>query len=390
MSVNSEVEHRVTALNAGWYNHLSKVLKQDQGTFLLAQGTLGLSVLDSSGLFRISDAVPPSASVAYFDAGMQSRADSYRMLLSALLPEGGSGLRVALMDKYPKWVEYRERWADDPTTKGTQQEAFEAWANKRLDPDAREAALSAYLLAANSPLNHALEALKAPGARQQFLTSDDTPYWLYVYSATAKGAQEAIARGASATLAFDSSTMDTSLAHTTAKGSASGFYDIFSASAAASFEQLDTMAAASDFRISGSIGKYATLPTGPIGWLSPAEVKRARDARNDASVWDPMAHAGGWGSFFGQPDGSLARYVSQMLLLSDYEIVVKSSAKYSAEQYRRITAEVSGGIWPFFSASAKAVHETRYRQEADGSLTVTYTLPKGLIQIWGVTVDAMN
>jgi hypothetical protein len=385
----SDVENRITELDAGWYNQICKAISVDPATFLLAQGTLGLSGTDSSGLFRMSDAVPPSASVAYFDAGgMQMRSQAYKMLLNALLPEGGSELPQVLKDLYASWIVYRTEWAKNPASKETQLQAFEAWAERNLDPKTKARALTVFMQAANTPLNGALEALNAANARQQFVTSANVPYLLYVYSATIDEALRAVAGGKSVDIAFDSSHMNTTLVHATAEGSASGFYDIFSGGAAGSFEQLNSYAAFSQFEIDGKIGSVATLPVEPGSWFNSAEVKRGYDARNDYTVWDRLANAGNWESFFAPPGGSLARRVSQLILFSDYEIVVKSNANYTAEQYSKIVAEAKFGIWPFFSGSAKATHETDYQQGADGSLIITYKLPKGLVQVWGVTVQS--
>src|SRR5258708_1359399 len=111
----------VTDLNAGWYNIVSKAMGLDPTTFQLAQGTLGLQSSDSSGLFLMSDAVPPVSAVAYYDpAGLSRRSSAYNMLLHALLGEGGSDLSTALGDQYANWIAFRN--AD--TSDKTQQQLF--------------------------------------------------------------------------------------------------------------------------------------------------------------------------------------------------------------------------------------------------------------------------
>jgi len=379
----------VIELNAGWYNEVSKAMSLDPSTFLLAQGTLGLQTSDSSGLFLMSDAVPPSASVAYFDAGgMGKRSQAYAGLLGALLPETGTDLATVLRDKYANWITYRNQyWDKNPTSTMSQEELFAQWANRMLDPRQAQTAINTYKQAANAQLNQSLDALHAKDAQQQFVNSAGQTYLLYPYSATVDAANAAINQGSSVTIAFDSSTMDTSLKNTTAEGSATGFYDIFSGGASGEFSQLDKTAAESEWSIAGTINKYATLVTQAGGWYNSQEVKRAYNAEDDHTVWDPNANAGDWDSFFGQPDGSLARRVSQLVLVSDYEITVTSHASYSSEDVTDIETSAHFGIWPFFSASASATHKTDVTTNADGELVVTHTLPKGEIQIWGVTVE---
>jgi hypothetical protein len=152
---------------------------------------------------------------------------------------------------------------------------------------------------------------------------------------------------------------------------------------------LNSEAAASGWTIKGTIGKAATLMTQPNGgWFNSGEYMRAYNGKEDRGIWDPMANAGDWAAFFEQPQGSLARRVSQLVLVSDYEITVTSQAVYSAEDRTEITASANFGVWPFFSSSASVSHLYESTLDAEGHLTMTWSLPKGSVQIWGLTVEA--
>lgn len=389
MSVSTDTQATVNALNAGWYNEVAQACDLDPTTFQLAQGTLGLQTSDSSGLFLIADAVPPSAAVAHFDAaGLSRRSSAYQELLNALVPETGSDLSVFLKDRYAAWVTYlNQYWVSNPTSTLTQEQVFAQWANRTLDPRTAKQAITTYSLADNSLLYQAIDAFHAAANQQSFVNTAGTAYTLPIYTGTSVGATAAINGGRSTTISYDSSTANTTLSHTTANGSATGFYDIFSGSAGTSFDQLDTTAASSRWTIEGTIGKFATLATQPGAWFTSGEFSRAYNAQNDFTVWDPNANAGDWTSFFGQPNGSLARRVSQLFLVSDYTITVTSHASYSQSDAQTITANASFGIWPFFSADASASQTSQVTLNSDSTLTVTHTLPKGLIQIWGVTVE---
>lgn len=383
----SDVQTIVTNLNAGWYNEVTKQLQVTDPNFQLAQGVLGLQTSDSSGLFLMADSVPQNAAVAYYDpSGLSKRSSAYQMLLAALLPETGTDLAGFLKDMYPNWLIYKVNfYKNNSATTLTPLQIFTNWANQTLDPRQIQQAVTTFQQAASAPLNQALAAMADPASMQTFVGTDQQPYKLYKYSATSDAAVVAINNGGSATISFDSSSMNTTLNNTFAEGSASGHYDIFSAQASGSFEQLNTTAAQQRFTITGTINKYATLAVDPINWFNPSEFSRAYKARNDNTVWDPQANAGTWDSFFGT-NGSLAGRVGEFLLVSDYEITVRSYAKYTQDDYQQIKATANVSVWPFFSASASATHTTDYSLTNEGNLVVTHKLNKGLIQIWGAFV----
>jgi hypothetical protein len=388
MPSNPSIDQKVTALNAGWYNKVAGALGQSAATFVLAQGGLGLQTADSSGLFLMADAVPPSASVAMFEAGGVSKLSSaYGLLLQALRPETNPlALQNELGDMYAGWITYRKKYYADPSGTLSQKELFSSWADHNLDPGQRARALAAYQQAAAAPLNQAFDALNSATARQKFVRSDGTSYALPAYTGTVDAAQRAISGGKSVTIHFDSSTMDTNLTHVTAQGSATGSYDIFKAGVSGSFEQLNQKAASSSLTIECTIGKFATMTTEPTGWYTSAEVTRAFSGKNDASIWDTGASAGDYTSFFGQPNGSMARRISSLVLVSDYTLTVTSKASYSQSDFQQIKASASFGVWPFASVSASGSMKKESKLNEDGSMSFTQTLPKGLIHIWGVNV----
>jgi hypothetical protein len=391
LAQDSDTATEVKDLNAGWRNFIADQMKMDPNTFQLAQGTLGLQTSDNSGLFRMADAVPPPSAIGYYDPStMVSLSQNILMLLEALLPETNpQALRNALGNYYTDWINWKA--ANKPTAGQTYLQYFQTWEmQSSIDPGTgarAEAAISASL---NTPLNKAWANYNSPTYQQQFSPAGQQQYTLYTYSGTTDNAQTAINGGGSIpNISFSSETMNTSLSQTFVEGSASGFYDIFSGSASGSFDQLNTKAAGSSLTITGRIGKYGTLLTGPDNWYPKAEVGRALNAPNDNTIWDPGASAGNWNSFFGQPNGGLARSVSSLLLVSDYSITVTSHASYSQEDYQQIKTQATFGIWPFFSASASATHTTDVTQNSDSSISTTFTLPKGAIQIWGLNVTSV-
>jgi hypothetical protein len=384
---SSDTAATVQELNQGWRNYICDAMKLNRDTFQLAQGSLGLQTADSSGLFLMADAVPPATSVGYYDAtSMNKRSSNYLGLLDALLPEtAANGLQTALGDGYASWIAWKT--ANPPQAGETALTYFQRFElSSTLDQGALTRGEAAILAAKNSALIRAWTAYNNPAFQTTFSTSTGTSYTLPTYTTTISNAISQINQGGSLTIDFDSSSMDTSSSSTFIEGSADGFFDIFSGGASGSFSKQSSMAAASKFTISGTINRYATLPSSAGSWYSSDEVIRAFNAKNDMSVWDPNASAGGWDNFFGDT-GGLARYVSQLVLVSDYSITVTSHADYSQDDFQQIQAQASGGIWPFFSASGSGTQTTSSALNSDSTLSVTQTLQKGLIQIWGVTVQ---
>ncbi|MGC9368766.1 MAG: hypothetical protein ACP5DX_04405 [Paracoccaceae bacterium] len=386
-AADDHVRQVIDTMNAGWRNVVAQAMGMDPNTFQMAQGNLGLQSDDSSGLFLMANAVPPRSTTAYYDpSGKNKRSTAYNQLLHAMLPTSSSGLRAALKDQYSNWIAYRN--AD--TTDLTQKELFKKWASRHLDPGQETAALTAFDKTLSDPLNVALNNYVDKAYYMTFTNSAGQSYSLPAYSCTIEAAKKAINEGAPATINYNSATATTSTDGTTVSGSASGFYDIFSGSVGGSFEQLNKLATSSDFTITGTIGKYATLASQAAGWLDDSEISRAYNAKNDNTIWDPNSNMGDWESFFGT-DGSLARRMSELLLVSDYDLTVTSKATYSKDDFQQIKSEASFGVWPFFSAEASATHTQSFTHNEDGSLSVRYQLNKGLIAIWGATIqDAPN
>ncbi len=388
--MTSNTDATVQALNAGWRNYLCEAMNLEPNKFQLAQGTLGLQTTDSSGLFRMADAVPPSSAVGYYDAtSTNSRSNNYLLMLSALLPETSPiVLQSALGDFYASWITYKTtpaNWAPGATLISV----YNNWSNmSAVDPGMASRGAAAITAAQNSPLNIAYGNYFLSANKQNFVSTDGSTQSLYIYTPTSSAAKSAINTGGSVMIDFDSSRMNAHTSSTFAEAAADGFYEIFSGGVSGSFDQQNANAASSKFTIKGRIGSFATLACGPAGnWYSSAEVKRAYNGQNNANIWDPQASAGNWDSIFGQPNGALARYVSQLVLVSDYKITVTSTASYSESDRQEIQANASAGVWPFFSVNASATQKTTFNETDDSTLSVTQELEQGKIQIWGVTVE---
>jgi hypothetical protein len=388
-TVTPSVQQSITNLNAAWYNAVSAALRLDQSTFVLAQGGLGIQGTDSSGLFLMSDSVPPSASVTmYQPSGTSKFSSAYGTLLTALAPETDpNGLQRELGDMYASWAAYvKQYYQDHPDAVTPLVTVFSGWARGNLDPGRTARGVAVIEGSESDPLVQALRAMRCADHRQKFQQSDGTAYSLPRYTATLDAARSAINQGPSADLLFHSVTGDHTLRYTTERGAATGYYGIFGGSATESLRQLNEKSAFAEVTVEGRIGRYATLPTNPGAWFTSAEYTRAYHGRGDQRIWTSGATAGDWDSFFGQPTGALARRVSGLVLVSDYMITVTSKASYTQAEFQQIKAQATFGVWPFFCTTNSIASKNEFQRNDDGSISVTSTLEKGCIEIWGANV----
>jgi hypothetical protein len=385
---DTEVTKQMQSLNDKWRTYVAQICGIDSknGAFQVAQGNLGLQTSDSSGLFLMADTVPTDSPSGLYQSSSIRRSSGYDSLLFSMAPQDGSELRNILSDQYANWVEYRIQYYSDPKNDLPQEKVFAAWANGHLDSNTMQKAIGTFKQSVLSPLNKAIDAYNDKSNQQQFVESDGAIKNLYRYTGTIDNAKNAIAQGQAINeVNFDSSTQTIVTDHTYAEAEVSGFFDIFSGGADTSFNQLNEKAQGSSITVTGHIGKNGVLLTQPGNWYDTTGiVSTAFSKPNDNTVWNAKA-SNDWDSFFKQPDGMLSRYVTSMLLVSDYELTVTIKANFDVSEYQKITASASGGIWPFFSAKASATHTHTYNHNDDGSLSYTISLNKGLIGIWGVT-----
>lgn len=383
-----QVSQELQDLNAKWRNYVAEISGMESGSdvFQVVQGNLGLQTADSSGLFLMADAIPTDSPTGYYQTSSNMRSSGFGNLLFSLAPQDSSSLRDVLGDMYTNWVQYRAAYYTNPNNDLTksQEVIFEGWANGNLDPNEIQKAISVFKQAEISPLNKAINAYTDPTNQEKFTLGDNTTRSLYRYSGTIDNAKNAIATGQSISqIDFDSAKQSSSSDHTFAEGAVEGFYDIFAGEGVGTFDQLNKSASSARITITGHIGKTAQLQTLPGAWYSSDLVGTAFNSPNDNTVWNPTA-SNNWDSMFGQPDGMLARYITSLMLVSDYELTVTIHANFSESDYQKITTEASVGIWPFFGVEASSTHTKTYNHNEDGSLTYTISLNKGLIGIWGV------
>jgi hypothetical protein len=384
-------------LNYGWRNYLSGLMGLE-ANFQLAQGNLGLQTSDDSGLFLMADAVPPTSDVNLYDAGsMNKRSSAYLGLLCALLPETNpNALSDALgPTQYAAWLSWKA--ANPPTLGETYLAYFQRWGiQSGADPGMLARGEQSIVTAQHTPLLQAFAAYNNPAARQSFGAET-----LPKYTTTHQAAVDAITGGGSLEeISFDSGAMMNQLgpglrAMASGSGDTSFFYGADGTpleragrgiGAGNALTLLNAKASNQRVTITGRIGSYATLGSSPGSWYSSTEVKRAFDGRGKSAVWDAGAASGSWESFFDSKSGSLARYVSQLIVISDFELKVTVYGGYTQTDLNQVRNLAIGGAWPLFSVAGRPTQNIDYQLNRGASISSVHKLGPGKIQIWGVTV----
>jgi len=399
MASDGQVNELMQRLNVQWRNYVSKICGLDStpGVFQVAQGNLGgnlggnmganmgLQTTDSSGLFLMADTVPTDSPTGYYQNSSNRRSTAYKDLLFSMAPQDTTELRKALGVQYVNWITYRKSYYANPKNKPfNQQKLFEMWANANLDLQQAQKSISVFGLTALSPLNKAIDAYNDKANQQSFFADDGEIDNLYSYTGTIEGAQNVLDMGLKISqVNFDTATATTRANHDFTEEAVGGFYDFFEGEAGANFEQLNAIASNSRITITGHINKTAQLLTQPAAWYDSGVVGKAYNHPVDNIVWMPKVRDD-WDSFFKQPNGTLARYISSLLLVSDYELTVTIHAKFSESQFTQVKTEATVGIWPFFGAEGVASHNKKFKHNEDNSLSYTISLNKGLIGIWGL------
>jgi len=151
--------------------------------------------------------------------------------------------------------------------------------------------------------------------------------------------------------------------------------------------ELNKKASQQRVTITGRIGSYATLASSPGFWYTSYEVTRAFNGNGNAAIWDPGAASGGWSSFFSQPSGSLARCVSQLILISEYQLTVTVHGQYTLSDVSQLKTLSTLGAWPLFASATPPTQKISFQRNKDSTVSVVHELDPGKIQIWGVTVQ---
>lgn len=363
-------------LQNGWYNSLVSGLGLSGNTFQLMTPSQPVG-LTSDSIWQIFNTIPPQSLTQQASAGgnINRFFDDYSAIVNTVNPPVNQKLAQILGDSYQSWLTY---WRND-TSSDTQEQAFDKWSSKNVDPSQQAAAKTAFLQAQNNVISVAVKAVNDPSAKN----ANGTPIFTKDISALNQG----IVSSASASVNFDSHTADSNVQNTWAKGSVGFVYDFFSLGGGGSYSSLSAKAASSRVTVSATFDHVMTFTAGPGNWFNSAALNYAyKDS--SYTVW-PAGTNPTWASTFG-PNGNMQRFCTSLVVADGINMTMTSSATYSSTDQQTIIAEAKGGFWPFFSASAQGGHSSKVTFNSDGEMTVTFQNPKGAPFVLGLNVQQIN
>jgi hypothetical protein len=367
-------------LQSGLYLTMIQQLGLDKDKFqmIMTGQPLGQT---SDSLWGYCDSIPPLSATNTYDAGRGNGFfQNYRAIVNTILPQGGGQWRDTMGDAMGAWLKYKKSLtAAQVKDAGGMELVFAEWADNNLDPDIKSKAKTQYKQLSNSVVSLAVDAVNDPAN----LTVTGGP----TYSETIQNLKDRIPHGVAAAVHYDSETASTDTSHTWAKGKVGGRYDIFSASASGSYDQLNKKSMSSHVTVDINFSHFLQgFSASPGAWYSKPALALAL-ATQDNTVWPAGQHPA-WDELFGA-DGTVLRMASSLVVVDGITMKFTSKATYSQSDATKINADASVGVWPFFSLTTSGGYHHQATLNESSELEVTVTAPMGNPQILGVYVEPL-
>lgn len=355
-------ESVTSTLQAKWYNVLVSQLGLSAKSFQLLQPSTPLGNT-SDQLWSYFNNLPPPVIDTYFTVSGGNRFfDDYRGVLSQLISQSDGAFRRAVGDYYAAWIKYISGVSPLPSPQQLP-EAFRSWAYINA-PDIATAGATALANGLNDPIFLAnMAAANATG----FI--NNTPNW----NKTIQDLRDSIPGAESRNIDFDSSTASANVTNTWANGRVEGFYDFFTGSAGGGYSALSAKVAASRVTVKGTFQHVLTFSADPGSWYNSSALGSAYHVK-DNTLWKHGTPS--WDSTFG-PKGDMLWFTSSLVVADGIDVTIHSEAELSTEEKTEINANLSIGIWPFFSlgGSGGYTHDVSY--SSTGAATIHISNPAG-------------
>lgn len=355
-------ESVTSTLQAKWYNILISQLGLPSKSFQLLQPSTPLGNT-SDQLWSYFNNLPPAAIDNYFSVSGGNRFfDDYQGVLSQLKSQSDDAFRRAIGDNYDAWMKYIVGVSPMPSPKQLP-ETFRSWAFIHA-PDVAQAGATALANGLNDPIFIANMAAQNTSG---FI--NNTPNW----SKTIADLRGLIPQAEGRSIDFDSSTTSSDISNTWAKGSVEGFYDFFTGSAGGSYSALSAKVAGSKVTIKGGFQHVLTFGADPGSWYNSSALGAAYHTK-DNTVWKHGTPS--WDSTFGSK-GNMLWFTSSLVVVDGIDMTIHSEAELSTEEQTEISANLSVGIWPFFSLGASGGYTHGVSYSSTGAATIHITNPAG-------------
>lgn len=374
-------------LNAQWYNAIVTGCGLDPATFQLVQGAAPLGTT-SEQLWNVFDVVPPLSVSNYYNPSQGNVFSSdYGAVINNLIPQNSNAFQNDMGDYYSAWTTYLQAQTSLPA--GGVLELFQTWSAIHMSPNQAQTCYTDYQQVAQGVIPTAVSMwIKAGGMAAQ-----------KAYNATIAQLKTQIPSAPSKTVSVNSSTASSDISHTWAKAEASGFFDIFGGGGSTSYDQLTMAMSQAGISITASFGNLLTFTAAPLAklstdpilsqyqpWYSSAALNLAYQTP-DNTVWNHTHPT--WADTFG-PTGNMLRTTSSLVIVDGITISMTSNVGFSSSQQTAFQAAASGGIWPFFEASASGGWSHDVSFDTAGNVTVKSTCPAGNPNILGAIVTPIG
>lgn len=379
----SQLSDAMQALTAGWYNTFCQQLHLDPGAFQLVQGD-GIPVgTDSTMLWQAMDVVPPDSAVAVWSGSRDTFSSAYGQVLSSLQDPPESDFQKSLGDYYDVWLGYLAKYVRQPGD--TYTSIFTAWAQGYFPPEEVDTLVTQ--LQSDTPVTAARELWMQVGESG---AKAYTPAYQWV--------ADAMREAPGATIHFDSSTADTSLAHTWAQHASEVMWGIFGGAATASFEQTSLAVLQGKVVVDMTIDHVlpyvglplATVSTDPIlsrykpWYVNGLMADAYRNQDNHDEIWNPLGETS-WQDAFGT-GGALERVATDLLLVDGISLTITVEASLTTDDQTTVQGAAEAGFFPFYLGAGKAGTSNTVTSADGTGFTATVTCPAGSPLVFGVTV----
>lgn len=383
--VSSAGTEAMRTLTNQWYNTMVTGLNLSPESFQLYQSNVVLGNLSTS-LWAIYDAIPPQSITRQAEPSQISLfSDNYSGVINTILPTGGLEWKKTLGDKFPDWVTYLDefRKSGNPLPEGGMLALFTNWASLNIpDPGTARKAITQYSQIVNGIVGT---------AQARFVDAAG----VYAYNKSVDDVRSAVKQAPGNSYTFDSKTASSSIEHTWAKADVGGAFRFLWGGGSTSYDKVNTAFASSQVNIDVNFAHVTSVTAGPLqtetfvgdrnypGWFSSSALSYAFNNKGN-DTW-PVDGSASWDSTFGT-NGNLKRFATNLIIGDEMTMTMTSSATFSTSEREQITAQASGGFWPFFRASASGGYTNDVRFDDSGRMTASSTSPAGSPLILGASV----
>jgi len=181
---------------------------------------------------------------------------------------------------------------------------------------------------------------------------------------------------------FNSSTMNSNVSNTWCKGSQSAFFGLWSNSSSSSSQSVTF--AASGVTLTASFQHVTQFTAVPGQWYSSSAMGDAF-SHESGPPW-VSASSINWQNTFSPTHGNMARFASNIIVVSGMFIRVESVATFSQADQTAIHNNSSAGMWPFYSSNSDSGTTTSAAFNNNGNMIVVISSAPGIPIVIGVDV----